>query len=39
MNMILVNSVVLGGLGLVFGLTLSYFGIIMRVEEPPSLPL
>jgi len=37
MNMILINSVVLGGLGLFFGLTLSYFGIIMKVEEPPKL--
>jgi len=37
MNMILMNSVVLGGLGLFFGLTLSYFGIIMKVEEPPRL--
>jgi len=37
MNMILINSAVLGGLGLLFGLTLSYFGIIMKVEEPPKL--
>jgi len=37
MNMILISIMTLGGLGLLFGLMLSYFSIIMKVEEPLKL--
>jgi len=37
MSTLLISSAVLGGLGLFFGLMLSYFSTIMKVEEPAQL--